>query len=79
MIAVALGVTGIPAAADSETMAASVRRGQPAGRSMQIRGGRGYAYARAQSRRDFLRGTAVGVAGALGLVFVISLLRGGDE
>ena len=79
VISVALGVTGTPAAADSETIAASARRGLPAGRSMQVRGGRGYAYARAQSRRDFLRGTALGVAGALGLVFVISLLRGGDS
>jgi thiosulfate dehydrogenase [quinone] large subunit len=35
-------------------------------------------YARAESRRDFFRGAAVGVAAALGLVLVVSHLRGDD-
>jgi thiosulfate dehydrogenase (quinone) large subunit len=55
--------------------AASQRRGTPVGRSMQVRGGRGAIYARAQSRRDFFRGLISGAAGALGAVFMISLLR----
>jgi thiosulfate dehydrogenase [quinone] large subunit len=62
----------------SVTVGRGVRSGQPAGRSPQARA-RAAAYARAQSRRDFFKGTVSGVAGALGLVFIISLLRGGDN
>jgi thiosulfate dehydrogenase [quinone] large subunit len=48
------------------------------GRSMQARGGRGASHVRAQSRRDFFRGMVLGGAGALGLVFLFSLLHSGD-
>ncbi|MGO8950397.1 MAG: TQO small subunit DoxD [Ktedonobacterales bacterium] len=78
---VALGVGKTPTAGGNDIVgvARSQRSGQSLGRSMQPQRGRGAAYARAQSRRDFFRGAALGVAGALGLVFVISLLRGGDS
>jgi thiosulfate dehydrogenase [quinone] large subunit len=83
---VILGVRETPEAGeDRETPTAlsvavgrGVRSGQPAGRSPQARA-RAAAYARAQSRRDFFKGAVSGVAGALGVVFLISLLRGGDN
>jgi thiosulfate dehydrogenase [quinone] large subunit len=80
VLSIALGVPNPPASVDRQTPAVATgqRRGQSVGRSMQVRGGRGAIYARAQSRRDFFRGMISGVAGALGAVFVISLLRGGD-
>jgi thiosulfate dehydrogenase (quinone) large subunit len=78
---IALGAPNPRASIETQTsvVATGQRRGQPMGRSMQVRGGRGVVYARAQSRRDFFRGVVSGVAGALGVVFVISLLRGGDS
>jgi thiosulfate dehydrogenase (quinone) large subunit len=78
---IALGAPNPPPSVESQTpmVATGQRRGQPMGRSMQVRGGRGAIYARAQSRRDFFRGVVSGVAGALGVVFVISLLRGGSD
>jgi thiosulfate dehydrogenase (quinone) large subunit len=80
LVWVALGVPKAPPTTDEESVVAtdSSRRSQTASRSLQVRGGRWALYARAQSRRDFFRGAAVGVASALGLVFVVSLLRGGD-
>jgi thiosulfate dehydrogenase (quinone) large subunit len=77
---IALGVPNPSASVEMQApvIATGPRRGQPIGRSMQVRGGRGAIYARAQSRRDFFRGMVSGVAGALGVVFVISLLRSGD-
>ena len=80
LVWIALGVSERLPESDNESVAATDSRGrsQSAGRPMQVRGGRWAVYARAQSRRDFFRGAAVGVAGALGLVFVISLVRGGD-
>jgi thiosulfate dehydrogenase [quinone] large subunit len=77
---IALGVPNPPASVEMQmpVVATGQRRGQLMGRSMQVRGGRGAIYARAQSRRDFFRGMVSGVAGALGVVFVISLLRSGD-
>ena len=80
LVWVALGVPKAPPTTDEESVVAtdSRRRSQTAGRSLQVRGGRWAVYARTQSRRDFFRGAAVGVASALGLVFVVSLLRGGD-
>jgi thiosulfate dehydrogenase [quinone] large subunit len=79
LVWVALGVPKAPPTTDEETIVAadSRRRSQTASRSVQVRGGRWAVYARAQSRRDFFRGATVGVASALGLVFVVSLLRGG--
>jgi thiosulfate dehydrogenase (quinone) large subunit len=80
VLRIALGVPNPPASNEMQTpvVANGQRRGQPIGRSMQVRGGRGAIYARAQSRRDFFRGMVSGVAGALGVVFVISLLRSGS-
>lgn len=80
LVWVALGIPKAPPTADEESGVAadSRRRSQTADRSVQVRGGRWAVYARAQSRRDFFRGAAVGVAGALGLVYVVSLVRGGD-
>ncbi|SRR5579871_100547 len=77
---VLLGVSAAPDVSEAATHAGahaagghgSSNRRQPGRRAVYS------TYARAQTRRDFLKGAAAGVAGALGLVYLISLLRSGD-
>ncbi|MGH2516971.1 MAG: TQO small subunit DoxD, partial [Ktedonobacterales bacterium] len=79
-------VLGVPPHRGAPESAANGSATSPSGmvargaRQQPVRGVRGSAYARAQSRRDFLRGTLSGAAGMLGLVAVFALFRrGGDS
>lgn len=59
--------------------AATLARGHGA-RAQPIRGrAAAYAHARAQTRRDFMRGALSGAAGMLGVVLLVSLFHHGDN
>jgi thiosulfate dehydrogenase (quinone) large subunit len=82
VLQIGLGTPNPPASVEGRmpVVTAGQRRGQPMGRSMQVRGGRGASsYVRAQNRREFLRGMVGGALGTLGLVFLFSLLHSGDS